>query len=184
MFRKHLFILFLFLCKISYSQTSVKFNGLSALVLIPNIGIETPLSNKFTLQVDVAASFWKSVNGGPFQFVTLTPELRYHFKENSNGFYIGTHLGGSIFKVQKWNYSDTDHYQKGINYFVGGTIGYQLEITQKIGLDVFLGGGTQQAFYKGYDESTNTRYETAKDYNKSGEWIPYRGGIMICYKIN
>ena len=51
-------------------------------------------------------------------------------------------------------------------------------------LEVFIGGGSQQAFYKGYDAITGQRKEKAKNYNKSGEWLPYRGGIMICYKLN
>jgi hypothetical protein len=35
---------------------------------------------KSTLQVDVLASFWKSVNVTR-EFYTFTPEYRYHFKE-------------------------------------------------------------------------------------------------------
>jgi hypothetical protein len=31
-----------------------------------------------------------------------------------------------------------------------------------------LGGGNQQGFYKGYLLSTGERYETAKNWNKSG----------------
>ncbi len=27
-------------------------------------------------------------------------------------------------------------------------------------------------------------YEKAEKYNKSGEWLPYRGGLMITYKLN
>ena len=48
---------------------------------------------------------------------------------------------------------------------------------------VFLGGGNSQGFYKGYYLNSNIRYEPAEKYNKSGEWIPYRGGVMISYKL-
>jgi hypothetical protein len=65
---------------------------------------------KSTLQVDVLASFWKSVNGKP-QFYTFTPEYRYHF-EKHNGFYAGAHIGASIYNFQKWNYLNTDLYER------------------------------------------------------------------------
>lgn len=181
---KKIFLFLLLFSSVIQGQTYVKANAATALLLMPNIGVEMPVSKHFSFQVDVMASFWKSINNAPFQFVTLTPELRYHFKENMHGFYVGAHLGGSIFKLQKWNYWKSDDYQKGFNYFAGATIGYQKEISKKFAVDVFLGGGTQQAFYNGYYLSTNQRYEHVQKYNKSGEWLPYRGGIMICYKID
>lgn len=184
MFSKKIFLFLLLVSSLTQGQTYIKANAATALFLIPNVGVETTLSKHFTFQVDVTASFWKSINNAPFQLVMLTPELRYHFNENTRGFYVGAHLGGSIFKLQKWNYSDTNDYQKGINYFAGATIGYQREISKKLALDFFLGGGTQQAFYKGYDLTTGVRYENVHKYNKSGEWLPYRGGIMLCYKLN
>ena len=182
--KKHLFFLIIW-STFTYGQTYIQANTISTIVLIPNIGIETPISNKLTFQVDVVASFWKSINDAPYQFATLTPEIRYHFKENTNGFYVGAHIGGGIFKIQKWGgYAELNEYQKGFSYFVGATIGYQKKITEKIALDIFLGGGNHQAYYKGYIMGTDERYENAKDYNKSGEFLPYRGGIMFCYKLN
>ncbi len=38
------------------------------------------------------ASFWESFNGhNPMKFYTFTPEIRYHFKEKYDGFYVGAH---------------------------------------------------------------------------------------------
>lgn len=184
MLQKRIFLaLFLFTVAVQ-GQTFVKANMATALILVPNIGIETAISNKFTLQVDVTASFWKSVNNAPFQFVILTPEIRYHFKENANGFYVGGNVAGSAYKIQKWNYANSNYYQKGFSYFMGATIGFQKEITKRMAIDMFLGGGNEQGFYKGYYLDSNERYDTAKNYNKSGEWFFYRGGVMLCYKIN
>ncbi len=178
-------LLALFLLTVAVQgQTFVKANMATALVLIPNIGVETAISKKFTLQVDVTASFWKSVNNAPFQFVILTPEIRYHFKENANGFYVGGHIGGTAYKFQKWNYVDTNYYQKGFGYLIGATVGYQREISKKMAIDAFVGGGNEQGFYKGYYLDSGIRYDSAKKFNKSGEWFPYRGGIMLCYKID
>lgn len=182
---KHLLIIFILLFSIhSQSQTFVKINALTTPFTIPNVGIETSIGKKFTFQFDIMASPWKSVYGKPRQFYIFIPEVRYHFKENFNGFYVGGHIGASVFNFQKWNYLNTDLYEKGFGYLVGATIGYQTKINDKFTLDCFLGGGSSQGFYKGYYISTGERYDKAINYNKSGEWIPYRGGVMISYRIN
>ncbi|RTY66718.1 DUF3575 domain-containing protein [Flavobacterium sp. LB2P53] len=182
---KKLFIVSFFLFSIvSQSQTYIKANAMTTLLTIPNVGIETSIGKKSTFQFDITASLWKSINGKPREFYTFTPEYRYHFKEKYNGFYAGAHIGASIFNFQKWNYINTTLYEKGVGYFIGATIGYQIKINDKFMLDCFLGGGSHQGFYKGYDLATGERYESAKGYNKSGEWLPYRGGFMVSYKLN
>jgi len=55
---KKLFIYtFLFIAASSYPQTYIKGNAVTALALIPNIGIETSIGQKITFQADVMASF-------------------------------------------------------------------------------------------------------------------------------
>jgi hypothetical protein len=167
----------------TFSQTYAKINGVTALILVPNVGIETGLGKKLTYQFDVTASFWESFNGAPFKTIMVFNEVRYFIKQKFDGFYIGGHVGGSKFELQKWNYLNTDNYQKGYNYFLGITIGYELKIDKHWLIDIFMGGGNQQGFYKGYKLSTGERYDAHTDYNKSGEWLPYRGGFMVCYKF-
>ena len=177
-------VLFFLICEISLAQTYLKINGITALVLVPNMGFETKIAEKLTFQTDVSASFWKSVNGSPLKIVMIIPEIRYHFNEIFNGFYAGFHIGGGAFHLKKWDYALFNYDQKGYSYFVGGTIGYEKKLSDKFLLDFFIGGGNIQSFYKGYDLDSGLRYETAEGYNKSGEFLPYRGGIMICYKLD
>ncbi|MEO8254191.1 MAG: DUF3575 domain-containing protein [Flavobacterium sp.] len=180
-----LIALLLLLTTVGRSQTYVKINGLSALAGIPQLGLETSIGEKTTFSVDVFASLWKSFEGKPMQVIMLTPEFRYHFKEKFDGFYVGAHAGPDVYKIQKWNYWGTNKYEKGLGYRIGATIGYQKKISDKFVLDAFLGGGWHQGFYKGYyTDGTPGRYESVKNYNKSGEWLPYRGGIMVSYKLN
>ena len=175
---------FLFVTLLSFGQTTLKFNGVTALAGIPNIGVETSIGNKMTFQLDATASFWESFDGAPLQFFLVTPEVRYHFNEKFNGFYVGANISFALFKLQKYGYSNTNNYQKGFSFFFGPTIGYQWKLNEKWGLDAFVGGGHQEANYKLYDLDTNQRIDTwYKGYNRSGEWIPYRGGLMITYKI-
>lgn len=176
-------LLFLLSSFFIQAQTSVKANVTTALGL-PQIGVETTLGKKTSFQVDALASVWKSINGGPQQIYMVVPEFRYYPKKALEGFYFGVHVGGSAFKMQKWSYINTDYYQKGYNVMYGGTLGYQVKLNDRFSMDVFLGGGSQQAYYKGYLLSTGERYENARNYNRSGEWLPYRGGVMIVYKLS
>lgn len=182
--KKLLLFAFLLLSIHSQSQTYVKVNALTTLLTIPSVGIETSIGKKSTFQFDITASFWKSIKGDPAQFYVFIPEYRYHLHEKFNGFYVGGHIGATIFNFQKWNYLNTDLYEEGFGYVIGATIGYQTKISDKFMLDCFLGGGSHQGFYKGYYISSGERYDKAVDYNKSGEWLPYRGGVMVSYRIN
>ncbi|SFZ91638.1 Protein of unknown function [Flaviramulus basaltis] len=164
------------------SQTSIKGNALTALIGVPNFGAEFNLSKKTTFQIDAAASFW-TIDGIPYKFALVFPEFRYYPKESGRGFFVGAHIGGGKYKLQKWNH--TNDYQDGYSVFYGLTTGYQFWLSDRLNLEVFLGGGSQQGYYKGYSLETGERTDIgAKKYNKSGELIPYRGGLMLVYKLN
>jgi hypothetical protein len=65
----------------------------------------------------------------------------------------------------------------------GVSIGYVYFVSKKVALEAFLGGGTVQSIYKGYDINTGERYDGAEKFNKSGEWLPYRGGLNVILKL-
>ena len=165
-----------------FAQTILKAN-ITSIVGIPQIGVETKIGKKFTFQADVMASLWESVNSAPQKFIIVIPEVRYHFNTIEKGFYIGGHVGGSKYKMQKWNYFNSGEYQEGYSLLLGATIGFKVPVNDKFLIDIFVGGGNQQGYYHGYNLSTGQRYEDADHWNKSGEWFPYRGGVMVCYKL-
>lgn len=164
---------------LSSGQTSLKAN-ITTLAGIPNFGLETNLGQKTTFQVDFMASFW-TIDGIPYKFAVLFPEFRYYPRESGNGFFVGAHIGGGIFELQKWN--QVGGYQKGYTILFGVTLGYQFFLSERLNLELFLGGGSQQANYKGYSLETGERTDGATNYNKSGEFLPYRGGVMLVYKL-
>lgn len=184
--KKLLFLTLLLFTVPIQSQTYIKGNIASALLLIPNVGVETSIGEKSTFQFDVTASFWNSIKGYPYVFYTFIPEYRYHFSEKYNGFYAGANIGFDIYDVTKWNYIEHNVHTVGVGYLLGATIGYQIKINDRFILDSSIGGGTHQGFYHSYYIETGERWEqdTATSKNKSGEWIPYRIGIMISYRIN
>ncbi|SEB54510.1 Protein of unknown function [Tenacibaculum sp. MAR_2009_124] len=180
-----LFLLFLISSSI-HAQTEVKFNALTTAFLIPNVGVEIQLGERSSVQLDVLASFWDSIDGSPLHITQIFPEYRRYFKPNMRGFFIGGHIGVGMFTLRKYGkikYS----YQSGRNTYFGITVGYKTDISKNWALEFFVGGGSQQAHYRGYDSNgqrVDTQDELAtRPFNLSGELIPYRGGIMFVYRI-
>lgn len=163
----------------------VKGNALILPIAVLNAGFEYQLSDKYTLQADGFISPWKSFAGNHAQIYMAHLEGRYYFKEAFNKWYIGANTGFGLFDITKWNYSGTNRFQRGYNIMFGATVGYQFQWKENWNVDIFLGGGTSQGFYHGYENVPPNwiRYDDAQGWNRSGEIIPYRGGIMIAYKI-
>ena len=183
-----------------HSKAEIKFNLASALLLVPNIGIEVQLSEKFGYQLDTSASFIDNLEGSPFQTTQIFNELRYYPKlkegKNSRSFFIGPHIGYGMFtlRIPKFITSlvDTElkeegSYQSGRNTYYGVTIGKKIPLkSKKLNLEIFIGGGTSQSNYKYYNKLGNRIYENPdieKDFNQSGEELIYRGGLMLTFKI-
>ena len=178
----------------------LKGNALLIPIGIINAGLEYQLSNKFTLQGDVLISPWKSFAGHEAQIYMGTIEGRYYFKEAFKGWHIGGNISAGAYIIQKpnyWNdnvyvdvqlgtpsqYINSQLYQKGFSFLFGVEGGYQFRLADNWNMDIFAGIGNSQDFYKGYVRGTGQRYDSADGYNRSGEWLPYRGGVMISYRL-
>ena len=66
------------------SQTELKFNLASAPFLVPNIGIEVQISERFGYQLDTSASFYNNIEGSPFHMTQIFNELRFYPKNKNN----------------------------------------------------------------------------------------------------
>lgn len=182
----------------------LKINAVFLPVGMLNAGVELPVSPKWSIQGEVFISPWKSFTGRHLQVYMETLGARYYFKENHEKWFVGGYLSVAFFDLQKWNYWNakqvftedmepvynedgtpriTTLYQRGFNLIAGAEGGYKLRLNEHWALEAFLGIGSSQGFYHGYYQDDNTRYEHHKGHwNKSGEIIPTRGGIMIAYK--
>lgn len=184
--------------------TALKVNALSLPIGVVNVGVERQLSTHYTLQADVLVSPWKSFAGKHAQAYLLGFDGRYYFDKAFEKFYIGANISGGYFNIQKWNYWNDNFYvhkdgevtpyiqsnlyQKGYTFIVGAVGGYQFKWNDKWNLDIYLGIGSMQSFYKGYDKISGERYDNDIDrdgheWDRSGEWLPYRGGVMLTYKL-
>jgi len=200
MFKKWVISTFLVLSSVLNAQTELKVNLASALLLVPNIGIEVKLSETLGYQLDTSASFYDNVEGSPFHTIQIFNELRYYPKlkegKNVRSFFIGPHVGYGMFtlKIPKFITSIVDtelkeegSYQSGRNAYYGITIGKKIPLkNKKLGLELFIGGGSSQSNYKYYNKLGNRIYENPdieKDFNQSGEELIYKGGVMLIYKL-
>ena len=52
-------------------QTELKFNLASAPFLVPNVGVEVQLSDRFGYQLDTSASFYDNIEGSPFHMTQI-----------------------------------------------------------------------------------------------------------------
>lgn len=207
--KKIIFALCLTICAVLQAQITddkserhiyVKANALFLPIGMLNAAAEFQVSEKTTLQPEVFVSPWKSYFGKYAQLYMLGFDVRHYFTEAFKRFYVGANVTAARYKMQKYNYwSDgpyqyepdapiyvtSDLYQDGYTFFLGAVAGYQWQVNNNWNIDVFLGGGTAQSFYKGFHKKLGVRYDTDpdRDYNLSGELVPYRGGLMISYKI-
>lgn len=176
-------ILFLVCTVMVNSQHRLKINAATTVLGFPSIGYEKLIGTHFGFHVDAIGSLFNQYNHMPLKFLIITPEFRYYPKKGQTGFFVGGHIGGSTFELQKYNYANSSLYQEGYNYMLGISLGYYVPIAKNMALEAFVGGGSIQSFYNGYDAATGQRYEGTIHYNKSGEWLPYRGGLNVIWKL-
>lgn len=188
-----------------FSQTEIKLNLATAPLLIPNVGIEIPLTDRKAVQLDVLGSFWNEMpllDDAPLHITQTFFEYRWYQKPNREQWFIGPHIGFGMFTLQKpkslilFDYYeeiegpsgpiDEDEYQSGRVAFYGVTLGYKKRLNNQWALEAFIGAGLSQSWYKGYKglERVDHRGEPEiRPFNGSGEVLMYRGGVMLVYKI-
>ena len=196
---KDLFVFIILFSATLSSQTELKFNLASATLLVPNIGIEVQISDKFGYQLDTSASFYNNIEGSPFHMTQIFNEIRFYpkNKKNKRNFFLGAHVGYGMYNIRlpRWianlsgsEYKEEGSYQYGRNAYYGITIGKKIPLkNEKFNLELFIGGGSSQSNYKYYNRNEQrifaiTNYR--RKFNKSGEELPYRGGLMLTYKLN
>ncbi len=157
------------------AQSYVKLNGVYALVGVINPSLEMPLSKKTTFNMEGVYSPWNSVGGRPMHFGIFLNEVRFHTKENFNGWYIGASAGMLGFNMAKDDMKNC----KGWGIIIGATTGYQWRVGKRMLIEAFVGYGWQHSWYTGLNKVTGEDIF----YNMSAEWMPYKIGVNIGYKF-
>ena len=191
------------------AQTEAKVNLATLPLLIPNFGLEVPLGEKQSFQLDVLGSFWDEqplLDDTPFHVNQVFLEYRWYKQSDTQNWFIGPHIGFGMFTLQKPEFAiiydywaekegaekrldiPNDEYQSGRVAFYGLTVGFKKRLKKDLALEFFVGAGLTQSWYKGYkglrrvdlDDPKETVY---RPFNGSGEVVAYRGGLMLTYKI-
>ncbi len=201
MLRSLFFIISIFISITAFSQEKILLKGNTVFLPVGvfNFAAEKQIKKKYTIQGEIFISPWKSFADHQAQIYMLGVDGRYYFGETFKKWYVGANISYMRFIVQKMNYwgdvpyqfdenspvyITSDLYQDGYSFIFGAVGGYQWELNDKWNLDFYLGVGNSQAVYKGYHEKLKIRYDDPNKTNRSGEWIPYKGGIMLVYKLN
>ncbi|MGB4742961.1 MAG: DUF3575 domain-containing protein [Flavobacteriaceae bacterium] len=201
---KPILILFLFsFVGLIHAQTEVKFNAASAVLLIPNVGVELPLSKHRSLQLDVLGSFWDKapfLNDTPLHLTQVFLEHRWYSGAQTQKWFVAPHIGFGMFTLQKPRFlvlydhyveinggqssgglPEGDNYQSGRIAFYGVTLGYKKRFSNVWAVELFAGLGLSQSKYRGYQNIDNQYVSSDINFNGSGEVLLYRGGVMISY---
>lgn len=174
-------ILGLSLSTVAQAQTRLKWNALYWALGVVNMSAETKLADKWTLNGDLIYSPWESLEGNPMKFGQAIAEGRFYPKGAFDGFYAGAYASyHRLIKFTKWNYINGDKHQKGNGMSFGATLGYQLKLSDRWGLDMYASYGWQHSKYRGYVNSTGEMYVGT---NRSGEWLPYKLGVAFTYRL-
>jgi hypothetical protein len=131
----------------SAQDLGVKTNLLYDATTTMNLGVETALSRKWTLDVSGSLNPWTFNDGKKFKIWMLQPEARYWFCEKFNGHFIGFHAMGGEFNVNKVDMpfgicpALKDHHYEG--WYAGGgfVYGYQWLLSRHWNLEGAVGVG-------------------------------------------
>ena len=81
-------------------------------------------------------------------------------------------------------YKEEGSYQSGRNTYYGVTVGKKFRLKNpRYGLELFIGFGSSQSNYKYYNGDEVRDFENDRAFSKSGEELPYKGGIMFTYRL-
>lgn len=168
-------------------QMSVKTNILSDCLLNPNVGIETRLSDKWTLGMSVAYNPFTFSNNKKLHHITIKPEARYWLCSSFAGHFVGVHLmyshfnaGGVKFPLGLFPSLERHRFQGNLGA-VGVLYGYSWMLPSKrwnIEAEIGFGYG-----YASYDKYKCWRCGSKIGSEKRGVFLPTKLAVSLVYNI-
>ena len=162
---KRLLIILLWFVGISVSAQNwaLKTNLFYDATTTMNLGFETRIAPKWTLDVSANWNPWTFSDNKKWKQLSLQPEARYWFCEAFNGHFVGAHLLGGIYNMGNWDtdfkFLGTDfgelqeHRFEGWMLGVGVAYGYQWLLSKHWSIEAEIGIG--------YAYSQADKYECA-----------------------
>lgn len=149
----------------SAQRVAVKTNLISdAVFLSPNIGLETGVAPKWTIDLSGQLNLWEQHGGRRWKHWLAQPEVRYWFCQRFTGHFIGLELHCGQFNAGgidlPFNILGTDfrrlkdHRYQGWQYGGGVTYGYDWIVAEHWNVEAEIGIGYSRARYDSYPCST------------------------------
>ena len=176
-------LVFILLCfvgiSVSAQDWSLKTNLFYDATSTMNLGFETKLAPKWTLDVSGNWNPWTFSENKKWKQLSLQPEARYWFCEAFNGHFLGAHLLGGIYNMGNW---DTDFKFLGTDFGklqdyryegwmlgVGVAYGYQWLLSKHWSMEAEIGIGYVYSQADKYDCATcGETYEKDKPHHYFG----------------
>ena len=160
---KRLLSILLLCCSISAGAQdwAVKTNLFYDALTTVNLGFETRLYPKWTLDVSANYNPWSFSENKKWKQLSLQPEARYWFCEAFNGHFLGAHLLGGIYNIGNLNSDFTflgtdfsklqDYRFEGWMLGAGIAYGYQWLLSKHWSIEAEIGIGYVYSRYDKYE---------------------------------
>ena len=173
----------------SHAQVAeVKVNAAAGALAIFNPSIEVGFGKYSAVSLDFIGAFAeKDYLGTGFPMLMSYGLMGYRFyikPDVHKGFFVGADLGFNTFKMNKdivpFVANDGGgRYDVGYGVVMGGTVGYKFLFKERWGVELSVSYGWQHSQHEGY----NLAGQKLFDMNASAEWLPYKAGIYITYRL-
>lgn len=179
-----LFGLLLCLTGTAFGQrVAVKTNLLYGATATPNLAVEIGLGPRTTLELAGGYNDWKlNSEDKRLSHWLVQPEVRHWFCERFAGTFIGVHLHGGEFNVNRMNPFSILRNNRHEGWFagVGIGVGHQWLLGKRLSLEAQIGVGYAYIDYERYGCAKCDPLEKAGSYNYFG---PTRAAVSLVYFI-
>lgn len=168
---------------------ALKTNLLSDGFMNVNLGVETGVAPKWTIEAEGELNAWRLSHGRRWKHWAVQPEVRYWLCDRFGGHFVGVHIHGGQYNIggfDGWyNFLGTDAKKMKSNRYQGWfagfglSYGYDLMLSRHWNLEGEVGIGYSFTRYDRYECSIcNRRVEAGKTHNYVG---PTRLAINLVY---
>lgn len=166
-----------------------KVNVLLGCATIFNPAVEIGFGDMSAFQFEYMGAYAKEDflgRGGPFILNMAIAEYRAYLPgRDHKGFFAGLDMGLHQYKADKnvipfiANDHDEGVYDWGFGYLFGLNLGYKFLFNDRLGLELSAAIGWQHSQHEQYSADGIRRHNM----NASGEWTPYKGGVLLSYRF-
>lgn len=165
-------------------HVAVRTNVLYDALLLPTLGIEWRVNDRWGIRLDGSRSWWGNEKGKVQKIWLVNPEVRWYLLRNKR-FYAG--VSGSFGQYNIYKYAigsiiSKDTGYQGSMWGTGLTVGYQLPLSRCFSVDFNLGLGYTRFDYDTFGITDGVRVYKQRDRSRNF-WGPTQAGISLVWTI-